>query len=224
MLAHSFLDIRGSQSVVFSLYQWTLVSTALCVKVGSVSKVSKLNGSVGFVSCCLVTRVFGNVLFWFRLFHRDIHPEPDCKTINAVQWCNVSWRRSAAEPLTSISSPHRHHVFRWQSSPAARQDSLLEQVYRVFPEQRAVAGVPVLCPQRGVLQNLQGLIVLLLRLCWSIRGHHRGQDPHLRLRKSAPNATHEEIMQVQHWTKERCMHPDYRGWVPQWPGPLGEND
>lgn len=223
MLAHSFLDIRGSQSVVFSLYQWTLVSAVLCLKVDSVSKVFKLNGSVGFVSCCLVTRVFGNVLFWFRLFDRDIHAEPDCKTINAVQWCNVSWRPTAAEPLTSITSPH--HVFRRQSASAARQDSLLEQVYRMFQEQRTVAGVPILCPQRGVLQNLQRLIVLLLRLCRSIRGRlHRGQDPHLRLRKSSPNATHEEIMQVQHWTKERCMHPDYRGWIPQWPGPLGEND
>lgn len=43
MLAHSFLDIRGSQSVVFSRYQWTLVSTVLCLRVDSVSKIFKLN-------------------------------------------------------------------------------------------------------------------------------------------------------------------------------------
>lgn len=83
---------------------------------------------------------------------------------------------------------HHHHVFRRQSSPAARQDPLPEQLHWVFQEQRAVARVPVLRPKRGVLQNLQRLVhVLLLRTIR--RWLHRGENSHRRLRKSESNAT-----------------------------------
>lgn len=182
------------------------------------------NRSTGFIESCF-SRIFGFVLF---VWQENLPPHPATRLENKTR---ASGAMSAdAPPLRSCwplpPQPHHHlhhhHVSGWQPTRAARQDPLPEQVHREFQEERGGSGVPVLCPQRGVLQNLQGFLVQLLHLIRTNCGrlHHR-KNTHLRLWKSTPNATHEEIMQVQHWTKERDMYPYNRGRISQQPGPLG---
>lgn len=183
----------------------------------------KLNWLTGFFVCCSMNPVSPEYSLLFLL----VWQEHRCATREENNSL-ASSAMSAAVPLLLscwLSPPsYLHHVCGRQPSLAARQDPLREQVHRVFQEERAVAGVLVLCPQGGVLQNLQGLVVHLFCLFWNICGWlYRRKNARFRLWNSSPNTTHEEIMQVQHWTKERDMHSDNRGGIPQQPGPLGQN-
>lgn len=96
----------------------------------------------------------------------------------AGQRGNVSW-----PPLLLLSCwssvPPLHHDSGRQPSPPSGQDPLLEQVHRELQEEWTSPWESVLCPQRSLLQNLQGFIIIqLLCLRWRVsRRIHCGENP-----------------------------------------------